>query len=164
MMPLWLRATGMTLLFPGVVGGLLPYYLAHGGWALPFASVLTPWLGWPLLLTGIVLLILTIWAFAWSGGGTLAPWDAPTTLVSGGLYRWVRNPMYLGVLATIIGQGLLQASGGVLLYALVIALAFHVRVVRFEEPVLQQQFGPQFEAYLHAVPRWIPRRPPHGVS
>lgn len=158
-MPLWVRATAMTILLPGMVAGLIPYRLARGAWALPFASALTPWLGWPLLLLGIAVLFLTIWAFAWSGGGTLAPWDAPTTLVQGGLYRWVRNPMYLGVLATILGQGLLWSSLGVLIYAVAIAIAFHARVVHFEEPVLRRQFGAPFVAYLRAVPRWIPRRP-----
>ncbi|MBK7348516.1 MAG: isoprenylcysteine carboxylmethyltransferase family protein [Gemmatimonadetes bacterium] len=158
-MPLWLRATAMTLLFPGMVAGVIPYRLAHSEWALPFATALTPWLGWPLILVGTLLLILTIWAFAWSGGGTLAPWDAPTTLVQGGLYRWVRNPMYLGVVAAIVGQGLLWSSAATFIYAAGIAFAFHVRVVRFEEPVLRQQFGPLFEGYLRAVPRWVPRRP-----
>jgi protein-S-isoprenylcysteine O-methyltransferase Ste14 len=162
-MPLWVRATTMTLLFPGVVAGLIPYSLAHGAWALPIASPLTPWLGWPVLVVGIFLLVWTIWAFAWSGGGTLAPWDAPTALVRGGLYQWVRNPMYVGVLLTILGQGLLWSSGGVLAYAIVMAITFHVRVVQFEEPVLRRQFGFQFDAYLQAVPRWIPRRPRRGV-
>lgn len=156
-MPLWLRSTLMTVLFPGMIAGLIPYRLARGSWALPFGPSPVSVLGWPILLIGIVTLFLTILSFAWTGRGTLAPWDAPRNLVQGGLYRRVRNPMYLGVLATIGGQGLITASLGVLLYAVVMAVVFHVRVVRFEEPALQRLFGPTFEAYLREVPRWVPR-------
>ena len=161
-MPLWMRATVMTLLLPGVVAGLIPYQIAQSAWALPFSSSLIPRVGWPLLLLGIAVLLVTIWAFAFSGRGTLAPWDAPTTLVQGGLYQWVRNPMYLGVLAAILGQALLWTSFGVVAYAVMMTMAFHIRVVRFEEPTLLAQFGVPFDAYCRSVPRWIPRRPRPG--
>lgn len=163
-MPLWVRATAMALLLPGVVAGLVPYSIAHGGWSLPFAAPLAAWLGALILLLGVAVLIVTIVAFATSGGGTLAPWDAPTSLVRGGLYQWVRNPMYLGVLATICGEGLAWSSVGVLTYAVLIAVVFHARVVLFEEPALRRQFGEPFEAYLRMVPRWIPRPPRAGIA
>lgn len=152
----------MTLLLPGLVAGLFPCLIAHGGWAFTAPVSIGPWLGGGLLAAGVCVLILTIWAFAFVGHGTLAPWDAPTALVDGGLYRWVRNPMYLGVLAVILGQGFLWGSLGVFAYAALVAVGFHLRVVHFEEPSLRRQFGEQFAVYLGAVPRWIPRPPRAG--
>jgi protein-S-isoprenylcysteine O-methyltransferase Ste14 len=163
-MPLWVRAALMTLLFPGVVAGVVPYRLARGPWAALFPLGMAQWLGLPVLLVGAGVLIATICAFAFSGRGTLAPWDAPTSLVVSGLYRWVRNPMYLGVLGVIVGQGLLWSSLGVLGYGIAVALAFHVRVVRFEEPALRGQFGAAFTDYVALVPRWLPRQPRTGID
>jgi len=74
-----------------------------------------------------------------------------------GLYRYVRNPMYVGVLATILGQGLLLGSGSVLVYAAVVALGFHLFVLAYEEPTLRRTYGAEYEAYCAAVPRWWPR-------
>lgn len=158
-MPLWLRAAGMTVLFPGVVAGVLPWSIAGGRWSFPLLLGLASWIGWPVLLAGAAILLLTIWDFLHIGRGTLAPWDAPTVLVHQRLYRWTRNPMYVGVLGCILGQGLLRQTGGVLLYWVLIAVAFHMRVVWFEEPTLRRKFGSSYVAYLETVPRWIPRRP-----
>jgi protein-S-isoprenylcysteine O-methyltransferase Ste14 len=157
-MPLWLRAVLMTLLFPGVVAGLVPWRIAGGRHALPIELGPAEWLGWPVLLAGATILLLTIWDFLNLGRGTLAPWDAPTVLVHQRLYRWTRNPMYVGVLGCILGQGLLRESAGVFVHFALIAIAFHVRV-HFEERALLRQFGASYAAYLQAVPRWIPRRP-----
>lgn len=158
-MPLWLRALLMTFLFPGIVAGVLPYRMARGDLAVPIGLGPLRWLGWPVLLGGIAILLLTIWDFLRIGRGTLAPWDAPGVLVHQRLYRWTRNPMYLGVLGCILGQGLWWSSGGVLLYFAAIAAAFHIRVIHFEEPALRRQFGSTYVSYLAAVPRWVPRRP-----
>ncbi len=157
-MPLWLRAGLMTLLFPGVVGGFLPWRIAGGRHRFPIELGPTEWAGWPVLLAGGAILLLTIWDFLHLGRGTLAPWDAPTVLVRQRLYRWTRNPMYVGVLACILGQGLLWESAGVFGYFVLIAIAFHIRV-HFEERALLRQFGASYAAYLHSVPRWVPRRP-----
>lgn len=157
-MPLWLRALGMTLLFPGIVAGLLPFRIARGSLGHPLPLDPAAWLGWPLLLAGSAILLLTIWDFLRIGRGTLAPWDAPNVLLHQRLYRWTRNPMYVGVLGCILGQGLLWQSGGVLGYCLAIAIAFHIRVVYFEEPALLRQFGSSYASYIAAVPRWVPRR------
>ena len=156
-MPLWFRALFVTLLFPGTVAGFVPYRLAAGRYALPLPPGLFRWSGMALLLGGLALLLLTIWDFARSGHGTLAPWDAPTALVDRRLYARVRNPMYLGVLACIVGQGLWRGSGGVLLYGGLMAVVLHLRVVRFEEPALQRQFGAPYAEYLKRVSRWVPR-------
>lgn len=143
-----------------MVAGLLPWWVQSSPIRLPLAFGPWRWLGLLPLGAGLALLLATILDFAVVGRGTLAPWDAPRQLVTSRRYRWVRNPMYLGVLSLILGQGLLLQSGGVLALAGVLAGVFHLRVVYWEEPVLRRQFGPEFEAYRAAVPRWIPRSPP----
>jgi protein-S-isoprenylcysteine O-methyltransferase Ste14 len=86
---------------------------------------------------------------------------APATrLVIGGLYRYVRNPMYLSVLAAIFGQAVLLGAGPLLAYAAGIALAFALFVRFYEEPTLRSQFGAEYERYCLAVPAWWPRLHP----
>jgi protein-S-isoprenylcysteine O-methyltransferase Ste14 len=109
------------------------------------------------LVAGLLVLGWTILDFATAGGGTLAPWDPPRQLVTHRLYQVVRNPMYLGVLATIGGLGLIRESTAVLWYTLAMAMVFHLRVVGWEEPALGRQFGEPYQAYLANTPRWIPR-------
>lgn len=155
--PLWLRVLCATLLFPGLVAGVLPWRLAGGPWGWPFPLGPLRWLGIAPLMAGVVILYQTIRDFAHEGGGTLVPWDAPPALVRGHLYRRVRNPMFLGVLCCILGQGLLWESGGVLIYGAAVGLAFHLRVVLAEEPRLTREFGASYLAYLDSVPRWLPR-------
>lgn len=157
-MPLWLRSALTTILFPGLVAGVAPFWIARSPWALAVRLGMARWIGLLLLLAGVWALFQTIRAFAVLGRGTLAPWDAPEHLVQGHIYRWVRNPMYLGVLSIIAGQALLWESAGALLYGALIALAFHVRVVAFEEPALRGQFGEAYAEYVRTVPRWLPRR------
>ena len=154
---LWARAILAAVLLPGMVAGAVPLWLVHRspGATLPLGAL--RWLGLPVGLAGLAILVTTIVAFATRGHGTLAPWDAPTALVHGGLYRHTRNPMYLGVLGVLLGEALWWASGAVLLYAGGVAVAVHVRVVRYEEPVLARQCGAAYAAYRAAVPRWLPR-------
>jgi protein-S-isoprenylcysteine O-methyltransferase Ste14 len=78
-------------------------------------------------------------------------------MVSRSLYRFVRNPMYIGVLFVITGEAILFASWPIAMYALSAALAFHLFVLLYEEPTLRSKFGPAYEEYLRSVPRWIPR-------
>ncbi len=158
-MPLWIRSLVNTILLPGTVAGLVPYLIARGSWLLPLPLGSLRWLSIFALAGGLYLLFQTIWDFGAKGRGTLAPWDAPTELVSQSLYGWVRNPMYLGVLGCILAQALFWQSGGVALYGCFMALVFHVRVVVFEEPTLTRLFGAQYNTYRQTVPRWIPRRP-----
>jgi protein-S-isoprenylcysteine O-methyltransferase Ste14 len=87
------------------------------------------------------------------------PMAPPRRLVVSGPFRWVRNPAYLAALGAIAGQGLLLGSVPVLLYALGMALVFHVFVVGYEEPTLRRTFGADYERYCREVPRWLPRAP-----
>jgi protein-S-isoprenylcysteine O-methyltransferase Ste14 len=144
------------LALPGVIAMLVPAALA----------MLDPWRTgiWPagvsVLAAGAIVLIVCVRDFLASGGGTLAPWDPPQRLVLVGLYRHSRNPMYIGVLLIVFGWGLLVRSPLLFIYGLVLALAFHLRVLWREEPWLARRFGVQWDAYETAVPRWLPRLTP----
>jgi protein-S-isoprenylcysteine O-methyltransferase Ste14 len=91
------------------------------------------------------------------GQGTPAPIDPPRQLVAVGFYRYVRNPMYVGILAMIVGHFLWFGYWNLLLYTVLVFLAFHTFVTYYEEPTLKRKFGPTYEDYLRKVPRWIPR-------
>jgi protein-S-isoprenylcysteine O-methyltransferase Ste14 len=146
------------LLAPGIVAGLVPWSLT--GWDA--ASV------WPpLRVTGIVLiaagapvLIHAFARFVTEGLGTPAPAAPPERLVVGGLYRYVRNPMYVAVVAIIVGQALALGRPALLLYAVAVFVAVASFVRLWEEPDLTRRFGAQYEAYRHAVPAWRPRLRP----
>jgi protein-S-isoprenylcysteine O-methyltransferase Ste14 len=148
-------------LAPGVVAGLVPWWLT--GWRV--RSLPAWWL--PLRLAGVVLVVagtvVLVQAFARfvvEGLGTPAPVAPTRELVVGGLYRYVRNPMYLAVLAAIVGQALALGQLVLLPYAAVVAAAFVAFVHWYEEPTLALQFGARYEAYRGAVPGWWPRRHP----
>jgi protein-S-isoprenylcysteine O-methyltransferase Ste14 len=91
------------------------------------------------------------------GHGTPAPIDAPKHLVVHGLYKYVRNPMYIGVLLVIVGAAVLFQSRRVLVYGAIVGLFFHLFVVLFEEPLLRKKFGESYLSYCRGVGRWVPR-------
>ena len=97
--------------------------------------------------------------FVVRGRGTPAPFDPPTRLVLQGPYRYVRNPMYVGLFLVLIGEAMLYSSFFVLLYSLFLVAAAHIFVVFYEEPTLRRKFGESYEQYLRSVPRWLPRMP-----
>jgi protein-S-isoprenylcysteine O-methyltransferase Ste14 len=111
-------------------------------------------------LCGLPVLVETFARFALQGRGTPAPVLPTERLVATGPYRYVRNPMYVAVVAIIWGQGLLLGSSRVIVYGLAIWAAFHLFVLFFEEPRERGRFGDQYERYRAAVPRWIPRLRP----
>ena len=98
--------------------------------------------------------------FALQGLGTPAPIAPTRNLVVTGLYRYVRNPIYVAVVAIILGQAVLMGDWRLIVYAALLWLCFHVFVVAYEEPTLEQTFGREYEAFRDAVPRWIPRITP----
>jgi protein-S-isoprenylcysteine O-methyltransferase Ste14 len=109
-----------------------------------------------LIATGVVLLGTCIWEFAASGGGTLAPVDPPRQLVVRGMYRYVRNPMYLSVTTILIGEALLLRSRQFLAYFLFWFAAVNLFVLGYEEPTLRRKFGASYDRYLASVNRWLP--------
>ena len=98
-----------------------------------------------------------VFDFASFGRGTPAPIDAPKKLVRRGLYRYSRNPMYVGVLTVIYGWAILYLSIAVAVYGIVVACCFYCFVVFFEEPILRKRFGSDYEQYCAEVPRWLAR-------
>ena len=150
------------LLAPGVVVGLIPWWLTEG-WhvrePLPYWAPVRV-LGGVLLVAGLIALVGAFARFVVEGLGTPAPVAAPERLVVGGAYRYVRNPMYVAVLAAIIGQSLLLGRLGLVLYAGAVWAAVAVFVRFYEEPTLARRFGADYEAYRRAVPAWLPRLRP----
>ena len=147
-------------LAPGVVAGLIPWWLtgwkaARPAWWLPLRAA-----GAVLLLAGVGVLVHAFARFVVEGLGTPAPVAPTRELVVGGLYRYVRNPMYLAVLAAIVGQALLLGRPVLLAWAVAVAAAFVAFVRGYEEPTLADQFGERYQTYRAAVPGWWPRRHP----
>jgi protein-S-isoprenylcysteine O-methyltransferase Ste14 len=151
------------LLMPLQVAGTVPWMITR--WRMQPAL----W-GWPglralgavLVLAGAPVLLATIVRFVRQGRGVPTPVLPAQRLVVTGLYRYVRNPMYLAVLSTIVGQGLFFGSARVLRYAALVAVGFHLFVLLHEEPSLRDRFGSEYEAYCRAVRRWIPRLTPYS--
>jgi protein-S-isoprenylcysteine O-methyltransferase Ste14 len=153
---IWLRVLGFTVLLPGLVMVYAPLWLIM---TPARVTALWPPDAWraPSLIfvaAGMVVYLMCAWRFATEGQGTPAPWDPPHKLVTGGLYRWTRNPMYVGIVCALLGEAWLFASGAQLLYAGAMAVAFHVRVIIYEEPKLDELFGPAFATYRRRVRRW----------
>lgn len=160
----WTATIGSAVFFlvaPGVVGGLVPWLLTDWQMREP-VPYMTPIrvLGAVLLVAGLVALIQAFVRFVVEGLGTPAPVAAPDRLVVGGPYRYVRNPMYVTVLAVISGQSLLLGRPALLLYAAALWLIVASFVRFYEEPELRRRFGAQYEAYRRAVPAWWPRLRP----
>jgi len=152
---LFLRALIAFLVLPAVVGGLLPWLvLLNDHWRTQGVSF-----GWLVLAFGLAVALWCVRDFYVIGKGTLAPWDPPKTLVVIGLYRYVRNPMYLGVFASVLGWSTIVGSPLMAAYAIAIATAFHLRVILYEEPTLERLFGHEWIRYRRSVNRWWPRLP-----
>jgi protein-S-isoprenylcysteine O-methyltransferase Ste14 len=141
------------LALPAVVGGVLQWLLfGNDPWEMRETS-----LGWPVLLFGASVLMWCVRDFYRIGRGNLAPWDPPKKLV--GLYRFMRNPMYVGVLMWVAGWSLVAGSPLLAAYAGVLAIAFHLRVILYEEPTLARKFGVDWTQYRTSVNRWVPKPP-----
>ena len=140
---------------PGVVAGLVPWLLT--GWQPHDPGIPAFFAGVALVATGALVLLGAFGRFVLEGVGTPAPVAPTERLVVGGLYRYVRNPMYLAVAATIVGQALILARPVLLAYAAAFGLVVAAFVRGYEEPTLAARYGEQYEAYRRAVPAWWPR-------
>jgi protein-S-isoprenylcysteine O-methyltransferase Ste14 len=163
------RAAAGSLVFlvlaPGIVAGLIPCLLTRWETNGNFADwLLARVLGAALIVLGTLVLLDAFARFVLEGLGTPAPTAPTERLVVGGLYRYVRNPMYLAVGALIVGQGLVLGRPVLFLYAACFALAVAAFVHWYEEPTLSHQFGEEYEAYCREVPAWRPRRRPWKPS
>jgi protein-S-isoprenylcysteine O-methyltransferase Ste14 len=151
------------LVAPATVAGYVPYWLTgfrfEPAW-FPGARVF----GAVLIAAGLIPTVESFIRFALKGLGTPAPILPPQRLVVSGFYRYVRNPMYVGVVAVIIGETLLFARPSLAFYAAGVWLAFHLFVVLYEEPALRRKFGDDYATYCRHVGRWIPRLTPWRVA
>ncbi len=143
---------------PGVVAGLVPWLLT--GWRSSNPPIPVAVLGAALIALGAGVLLHAFGRFVVEGRGTPAPLAPTERLVIGGLYRHVRNPMYLAVGATIVGQALLLGRPLLLAYAAVFWLVVAAFVRGYEEPTLSARYGEEYAAYRRAVPAWLPRLRP----
>ncbi len=152
----WIGAAIFTVLVPGTVTVFLPYYFLDrsvqgiGAWGpIELAAVLV-------LGVGAAIYFRCLWDFVVAGRGLPGPVDHPKTLVVRGLYRYVRNPMYVGVLLVLVGEVLLFRSTTLLWYALIWLGVVHLNILFYEEPYLRNRFGKSFDEYQKSVRRWIP--------
>jgi protein-S-isoprenylcysteine O-methyltransferase Ste14 len=143
------------MLAPGTMGGLVPFLLT--GWVSHDPPAVVFALGALLLVGGAAVLLYAFARFVLEGAGTPAPVAPTERLVVGGLYRHVRNPMYLAVTATIVGQALMLGQYWLLAYAALFVTTTAAFVILYEEPTLGRQFGAQYDSYRSAVPGWWPR-------
>ncbi|MDA8354362.1 MAG: isoprenylcysteine carboxylmethyltransferase family protein [Firmicutes bacterium] len=157
-------AVGSALFFlvgPGIVAGLIPWWIT--GWQmeepLPFWGPLRV-IGVLMLLAGVSVLIQAFVRFVVEGLGTPVPIAPPSRLVVGGMYRYVRNPMYVALIWVVVGQALILGQLPLLLYGAAFLLISATFVRWYEEPKLKRQFGADYEVYRRAVPAWWPRLRP----
>ena len=161
---LWLKGILFTLFIPASVAGLMPWWLTRnrnpdidwGNWHFACLSV---------FITGVIIYFITLLYFLVKGGGTPAIWftkamgwligKEPVNMVSSGLYKYSPNPMYLGVIITVLGEGIYLEHSILLKYSLVLFIIFHLVVVLIEEPHLRQKFGDEYEQYTKRTRRWF---------
>jgi protein-S-isoprenylcysteine O-methyltransferase Ste14 len=157
-------AIGTSVFFaaaPGVVAGLVPWLLTRWEVGTPSAHWAAARVVGGLLVAVCAGVLVSAFArFAREGLGTPAPLAPTQHLVVGGLYRYVRNPMYLAVVGAIVGQSLLLGRPSLLAYAALVAAAVVTFVYGYEQPTLARQFGTPYDDYRRAVPAWLPRLRP----
>jgi protein-S-isoprenylcysteine O-methyltransferase Ste14 len=142
---------------PGTVTILVPYLLLSTGLELlPVELSGFRFLGVAPVAVGALLYLWCAWDFTFVGKGTPAPFDPPKEIVVEGLYRYVRNPMYVAVLLVLGGEAIWFESTLILGYAAVVFSVFHLWVTSYEEPTLRRKFGESYEKYCGEVSRWIP--------
>jgi protein-S-isoprenylcysteine O-methyltransferase Ste14 len=140
---------------PATVTIYLPYMMLAGRTGTPQLGAVR-YVGLLPILIGVCINCWCAWDFAMKGRGTPAPFDPPKELVVRGLYRRVRNPMYVGVMNILLGEALLFAARTLLWYAAVVFICFNLFVLLYEEPTLRRKFGADYEKYCANVSRWLP--------
>jgi protein-S-isoprenylcysteine O-methyltransferase Ste14 len=157
MLSLLLRNLFFTVLQPGIVAGLIPYFILNKKLddLIRLPVRIHEKTGLFLFISGLIIMLICIYNFAAKGRGTLSPADPTKKLVTEGLYRYSRNPMYVGVIMILIGESVYTGSFSLLMYSFVILTAFHLFIVFQEEPRLQKDFGEEYTEYSRKVRRWI---------
>lgn len=142
---------------PGTLTIVVPYLLLSSKFELlPMKPSSFRFIGLIPIGLGALLYLWCAWDFTFTGKGTPAPFDPPKEMVAKGLYRYVRNPMYVAALLVLIGEVVLFQSVLILIYAAIVFSVFHLWVLFYEEPTLRRKFGESYETYCRKVRRWIP--------
>jgi protein-S-isoprenylcysteine O-methyltransferase Ste14 len=150
------RTVVFTIFVPGILAGVVPILLLTlcSTWSGGATGILADVLG----LVGVAIYLwCAFWAFARFGGGTPAPIDPPKRLVVHGLYRWMRNPMYVGVGSVLVAEAIGFRSRNIAIYWLIWCVCVYLFVLLYEEPALRRKFGAEYDEYCHRVNRWIPK-------
>jgi protein-S-isoprenylcysteine O-methyltransferase Ste14 len=153
------RSLLWVILMPGIVAGYVPWRFFGVREALAQRIGVVGAIGLLCMTLGVALLAACVWEFARRGRGTLSPVDPPRQLVVRGLYRYVRNPMYVAVSTILLGEAILTRSIDLVLYWAVFFFLASAFVMLYEEPYLRRRFGASYDEYAAAVGRWIPRLP-----
>jgi protein-S-isoprenylcysteine O-methyltransferase Ste14 len=154
------RSLLFTLCIPGSATVWIPWLIvSHGMQAESTVRLSIRLPGGLLIAAGAVLYFGCLWDFTFTGRGTPAVWDPPVVFVSKGLYRFVRNPMYLAIVSILVGEALFFQSAVLGWMAAGFAGGFHLFVVLYEEKALRERFGASYEHYCSEVSRWVPRWP-----
>ena len=151
-----LKSLFFLLLVPGLLIGYFPYIISATDSEL-FSTGVIAYLAFPLWMIGTIMMFWCFWDFLVKGKGTPAPIDPPKELVAVGLYRFVRNPMYVAGIIALLGWILWSPSLPLIVAPFLFFSAAHLFVTLYEEPTLKKKFGAAYEEYCKRVPRWIPR-------
>ena len=149
-----------TILYMGSLHGFFTFYFPYQLAMLNASSFdfgISRYLPFPLWLLGTAIIIWCSIDMIQKGKGTPAHLDPPKKLIVNGLYRYVRNPIYLGALLVLLGYILWFGSGLIVIYFLMFLMAYQILITLIEEPILRNTFGQDYEEYCRRVPRWIPR-------
>lgn len=145
-----MRAIAAFLMLPVMAAGVVPWLVSR----ITAPELYRSSAGIVPMQIGVCILLTAVVSFYRRGRGTLAPWDPPKHLVVQDLYRFNRNPMYVGIVAILLGWSLLTGNPWNYAYAVITPLLFHLRVVLYEEKEMERLFGHEWDAYREAVPRW----------
>ncbi|WP_299522711.1 isoprenylcysteine carboxylmethyltransferase family protein [Winogradskyella sp.] len=157
MLSLYIKNLIFFILQPGLVVGLIPYMLVRS----KLKAILNDdfgflsYLGIIFIILGLSIVIYCIYRFIVEGKGTLSPIHRTKALVVKGIYKYTRNPMYVGILIVLIGEVLFTSSLRLLVYTIVVAVAFHLFVIFIEEPRLTRDFKTDYLKYMNKVNRWF---------
>jgi protein-S-isoprenylcysteine O-methyltransferase Ste14 len=150
-----LKSLLFLIVAPGMVAGYIPLALLRKGSQVE--TGILAYLAFPFWVIGGIILLWSFWNFLAQGHGTPSPTDPPKELVAVGFYRYVRNPMYVGIFLILLGHFLWFKFILLIVYLVITFVIVHVFVKFYEEPTLKRTFGASYEEYLEKVPRWIPR-------
>ncbi len=150
------KTTVFLVLVPGLVAVLIPYFLVEKSLQSTGAKFIFELnMGLFPVLVGLFICLWCFWDFINKGKGTPSPFDPPKQLVTAGPYRYVRNPMYIGIILVVFGEAIMYSSVLLIFYLIFLLVFFHISVVYYEEPKLRSVFGENYHNYLISVPRWM---------